>query len=271
MNGDDFSDDPESDASSDDPFNSDLEEDTSPPTPSTSAPSEKRTVEQVHRPTTGLRLDESLLALVKNASQNRIKHVSLFTGTPNIHEESTALVPFPYPPTWPDPCLGCRKNFDTVPVFPVHSYDRNKDLWMLYRFGHCGLLCAKAYLIKEHAVPSFERVSLMLEFACKFLGHDGSRIPYRDPVVETGLCHSSIPLDDRRTVTAILRNPPFAFIPTWIEQTDITEFENKKKMNFQLVHNLKATQEQQKNYEKCRKTVRDKNAASKRPNLPPVP
>ena len=55
-------------------------------------------------------------------------------------------------------------------------------------------------------------------------------------------------VDRRSSVTAIVRNPPFTFVPTFLEQADILRMEEAKKRKFDLVHNLKVTKQQQQGY-----------------------
>lgn len=198
-------------------------------------------------------LDDNTANMLKFTKKLNIRHTALFCLDNNPSKQAITN----YPTTWDMPCSVCDASFPTVPIFPPIHKATSREYWELSHFATCSLPCAKNAIMTEGGVSVPRRLSLLTSFASSYLGYDGNPIPHMDTYVLKQ--YKTAGKKPPGNCTAIVRNPPFMFVPTWIEQKKIEEFENEKKMKFHAIHSAKVTAEQQMIYENQLKRVKLNN------------
>jgi hypothetical protein len=192
--------------------------------------------------------DDNNMSMVRAYQNNHIKNIPMhrFVNSKEKCEFDT------YPVTCDDPCCKCVDEITSVPIYPVIDYDYKLNCYILSIFPTCGGVCATAFHISEAGACKGKRLQLQARFNREYFGLKGP-IPFisqcaRKKRFKQGYLDEEQWAQVAGRVGAVVKNPPFYFFETWIEETDIEKKNGSRNKNVIANHMIKATAEEQENY-----------------------
>jgi hypothetical protein len=192
--------------------------------------------------------EESNMSMIRAYQNNHIKHIPMFRFIDSNEKQEFDE----YPLICDEPCSICKDSFDTLPIYPVIDYDYKLNCFVTSPFPTCGALCTTISIVTEGGSQMGKRLQLQGRMNREYFGLPGSVpfIPLNARKKFSKLGH----LDDEGwakaagRVSAVIKQPPFLVVETWLEESDIDRKSNSRNKQVVANHMIKATAEQQENY-----------------------
>lgn len=220
----------------------------------------------------GQRQSDHNLPMIKAFKVAHIRHRVMFRFTNERQNKQRG----DYPTTWPGRCIKCLEPLEgQLPVFPPVSYDEKRGLWMLSVFPTCSMGHAKEVVLGERTADMHHRLALLSRFGREFLGLPPVPVgclplSAKKSVSPFGYLDDDEYANKSTRVSGVVRHPPYLFVDTWMEETDIQERERERQKRNSILNSISATPQQQSKFQENLERV-IQQSQSKRSNIMGTP
>jgi hypothetical protein len=178
----------------------------------------------------------------------KLEHIPLSYGSPNI-------IPFEYPLKWDCRCFRCARHFEGIPYFVIFQRPPKESKWILNTVAQCSIDCLWAVICEKYPLSIQGKLwDNSLAFIREFIDPEFKEVGYIPlsafkEYSPFGIYELKNHLQLTKQYTAVIRQPPCAFVPTWVEtkkrETDLkTQITKEAKENF--VKNVKIASDKKK-------------------------